>query len=230
MEIIKENNKGEIKMNKTRTNILLFLKRNAIYLVLGLCIIAVGLSITFMLLQKQNDLSLDAGDTPAIIEPDPNKPSGPSGTPDDENVEPVQKPVVFIMPVSNSTSINEYSTTMVYNSTLNRYSSHLAVDFFASEGAEVFAVYDGVIASVETTFLQGTTITIDHGNGLSTVYNSLLDGDSVTVGQQVSQGDVIGQISVSNRQEYKDGAHLHFEVRENGTSIDPVKYLVYEEK
>ena len=78
--------------------------------------------------------------------------------------------------------------------------------------------------------MQGTTITIDHGNGLYSIYNSLADGDSVSVGKSVNQGDEIGQVSVSNRQEYKAGAHLHFEVKENGQLVDPAKYLESQEK
>ena len=41
---------------------------------------------------------------------------------------------------------------------------------------------------------------------------------------------MIGEVSVSNRTEYKDGAHLHFEVMEDGVLIDPIKYLAIEEK
>jgi murein DD-endopeptidase MepM/ murein hydrolase activator NlpD len=104
------------------------------------------------------------------------------------------------------------------------------MDFFAPEGSNVYAVYDGVVESVTSTFLQGVSITIDHGNGLKTVYNSLADGDQVFVGQIVNQGDIIGEVSVTNRQEYKDGAHLHFEVLENNISIDPIKYLSINEK
>lgn len=218
-----------------------FLRRRAVYLVLALCILAVGLSVTFMLINKENDLSLDAGNDTPIIEPAPDdpvvnpddpitKPDDPVVNPNEEDPAPVQKPVSFIMPVLNATAITEYSETMVFNSTLNRYSSHRAMDIFCAEGSDVYAVYDGEIASIETTFLQGTTITIDHGNGLITKYNSLADGDSVTVGQKVSQGDVIGQVSLSNRQEYKSGAHLHFEAHENGQPIDPYKYLPAQEK
>jgi murein DD-endopeptidase MepM/ murein hydrolase activator NlpD len=104
------------------------------------------------------------------------------------------------------------------------------MDFYAEEGAEVFAVYDGVVESVETTLLDGVNIVIDHENGLKTVYNSLADGDMVSVGDAVAKGEVIGAVSITNRQEYKSGAHLHFEVLENGKSINPLNYLTLPEK
>lgn len=213
-------------MKKSKqNNVLRFIKANAVYLVLGLCILAVGLSITYMLLQKENTFSLDVGQNPSV-----ENPSDSVITPPEEELNPVQKPIEFIMPVEKPTSIGEYGDTMVYNSTLGRFTSHLAIDFYASEGSDVYAVFDGTILSVETSFLQGTTITIDHGNGLYTIYNSLADGDSVSVGQMVKQGDIIGQVSTTNRQEYKDGAHVHFQVKENGELINPEKYLAFEEK
>lgn len=212
-------------MKEKRNNVLLFFKRNAVYLVLALCILAVSFSITFMLINKNDDLKIDANNS-TISKPNQDD---TASSPDDENVS-VIKPVEFIMPVLNPTSIGEYGETMVYNSTLNRYTAHLAMDFYAPEGTSVCAVYDGTVVSVENTFLQGTTITLDHGNGLYSIYNSLADGDSVSVGSAVKQGDIIGEVSVSNRQEYKAGAHLHFEVKENGSLIDPAKYLQAQEK
>ncbi len=219
-------------MKKSNGRLIMFMRRNAVYLVLALCIVAVGLSITFMLLSDASvDSTLDSGKNPPVIET-PIEPDEPVVKPDDptEPTEPVIKPITFIMPVNDVTAITEYSESMVFNSTLGHYSAHLAVDFYAPEGTEVVAVYDGTIKSVESSLLKGTTVTIDHGNGLYSVYNSLADGDAVIVGQSVKQGDVIGEVSVTNRQEYKNGAHLHFEVTENGTTIDPAKYLEFDEK
>ncbi len=210
-------------MKEKRRNVLFFLKRNAVYIVLVLCILAVSFSIAFMVANQKSELELN--NKPPIHAPN----DSPTTSPDDENV-PVVKPVEFIMPVMSPTAIGEYGETMVFNSTLNRYTAHLAMDFYAPEGSSVYAVYDGTVVSIENTFLQGTTITIDHGNGLFSIYNSLADGESVSVGQTVKQGDEIGQVSVTNRQEYKAGAHLHFEVKENGQFIDPAKYLEAQEK
>ena len=46
----------------------------------------------------------------------------------------------------------------------------------------------------------------------------------------MKKGDTIATVSDNNRQEYKDGAHLHFEVIENGKKIDPETYLLSAEK
>ena len=216
-------------MEKTKGNFFTFLKKNAVYIVLVLCVLAVGLSVALTLVDGKS-ASIDSTlgseqDSVGSVDENENVDS-PADIPD----EPVSNVVTFIMPVQNATEIGEYSESMVFNSLLGRFSTHMAVDFFAPEGTLVYATYGGTIESVENTLLKGTTITIDHGNGLKTVYNSILDGDRVMPGQTVKQGDVIGEISVSNRQEADLGAHLHFEVYEDGVNIDPAKYLTFDEK
>jgi murein DD-endopeptidase MepM/ murein hydrolase activator NlpD len=219
-------------MEQKTNKFLTFMKRNAVYLILSLCIIAVGVAITLMLLNREVDGQASIpNDQVQVVDPVPDTPSSPVEKPDDTIItEPVVAPITFIMPVENPTSIGAYSETMVFNSTLGRFSSHMAIDFFAGEGTDVLAVYGGTVKSVETTLLKGTTVVIDHGDGLMSVYNSLADGESVSVGQKVAKGDVIGKVSLSNRQESGDGAHLHFEVMENGKYIDPAKYLELIEK
>lgn len=217
-------------MKKSSRTVLTFMRRNALYLILAACILAVGLSITLMLVNR-NGADNQIDNPPVVDTTTPDDSGVGTITPDNpDDTSPVQKPVQFIMPVESPVSINEYSESMVWCSTLNRFQSHLAVDFFAEEGTDVFAVYDGRVENVETTLLHGVTITIDHGNGLKSVYNSLADTDEVFIGQSVKQGDKIGEVSVTNRQEYKEGAHLHFEVMENDAIIDPAKYLSFNEK
>ena len=223
---------------KNSNKVITFLKRNAVYIVLVLCVLAIGLS-TALLLVNDNKLSPDQ--SVDVIEPDttpdtpadsvkPDVPDVPVDNPDQTPDTPViVEKVTFIMPV-DTTNYTEFTSTMAFNSTLNRFTAHKAIDFFAEEGTSVYAVYDGVVESVINDFLKGYTITIDHGNGLKTVYNSLADGESVMEGQRVKKGDVIGSVSITNRQEYKDGAHLHFEVYENDVAIDPIKYLDIVEK
>lgn len=215
-------------MSKTPSKAGTFLKKNGIYIVMALCILAIGFSIIFMSLPSSESLNHN----PDVDVSTPNDPdnNGQVSNPDDNQGNPVDKIITFIMPVESPTSIGEYSETMVWSSTLSRYAVHMAIDFFAPEGTDVVAVYDGRVESVTNSLLHGYTVTIDHGNGLKTVYNSLADGDLVSEGQVVKAGDVIGQVSVTNRQEYKSGAHLHFEVFEKGESIDPAKYLNLDNK
>lgn len=220
-------------MKKSNKKAVTFIKRNALNLILATCILAIGLSIVLALMSKNGSTNIGSvGDAPVIETPvdKPNQDDSLVDNPTDVPDVPVSAPIEFIMPVANATGMSEYSEQMVFNSTLGRFTVHMAIDFYAIEGTKVLAVYKGTVESVENTLLHGTTITIDHGNGLKTVYNSLADGDSVVVGQSVEQGQVIGEVSVTNRQEYKDGAHLHFQVIENGEVIDPVKYLNLVEK
>ncbi len=152
-------------------------------------------------------------------------------TPDDGNDQPVSGRITFIMPCANGTLIKDYtSDTVVFNSTLGAYMGHMGMDFSAQEGSDVLCVYDGVIESITTSYLTGTTVIVDHGNQLKTVYNSIEANEALYEGATVKQGAVLGSVSANNLQEYKDGAHLHFEVLVNGVKTDPDEYLIGEEK
>lgn len=214
-------------MKRTHGNVITFLRRNALYVVLAFCILAVGLSVALVILNEKADVGINQEQP--VDKNEGNNPDGTVNNPGTNEEVPVIKEIKFVMPV-NTSNVTEYSETMVFNSTLNRYSVHKAMDFMAEEGSSVYAVYDGTVEKIESSLLTGVTVTIDHGNGLKTVYNSMADAELLVEGQKVSQGEVIGEVSVTNRQEYKNGAHLHFEVMENGEIIDPVKYLTLEEK
>lgn len=214
---------------KSENKFLLFLKKNAFYLVLAFCILAVALSVTLVLtLGNKTPATPDQGEEkPPVVSPD-----DPTDGDDDNNDGPDQptiEEVVFIMPV-NGTVLSHYSEEPVFNSTLNLFTAHKAMDFAAEEGSEVYAVYDGTVESITSNYLDGTTIVIDHGDGLKSIYRSLENGDGVSVGQTVKQGDVIANVSATYLEELNDGAHLHFEVEENGALINPLTYLEVEEK
>lgn len=163
----------------------------------------------------------DSGNGDGKTDPSPEKP-------DDK---PVAEVISFITPVQGGTIFKEYTDNfVVYSSTLGVYTGHMGIDFKGAEGSNVLAAYKGTVKEITTSYLQGTTVKIDHGNGLFTVYNSIEPLESLTVGQELKQGDVIGTISDNNKQENKDGVHLHFEVIENGSTISPLKYLTIEEK
>lgn len=225
-----------------------FFMRNIYYFILGFILVA-AIAVTVVLVLTDNDgmiNTMDNSDNVAekprddssnIDKPIDDKPSGGDEKPDepvDKPDEPDTKPTVkisFVMPVENATILTDYTaTSVVFNKTLNVYTGHLAIDFAAEAGTAVKAVFDGVVESVETSYLTGTTVTIKHNDNLKTVYNSIEADEKLTAGATIKQGDVIGTVSDNNKQEYKDGAHLHFEVYENGKKISPYKYLAITEK
>ena len=196
------------------------IKKNLAYVILAFCVLAVGLTVSLVSLSSSEQIKNVSEITDGTDE-EKNEPT----------VEPTEPEVItFIMPIENVTAINDYSVTPVFNQTLGRYSSHLGVDFFAEENSQVFCVYDGEITDITTSLLEGTSIVVDHGNGLKTIYNSLSDDVTLNVGEKVLKGQVLGSIALSNRTEYKDGAHLHFTVEENGQNINPSKYLDFQLK
>ncbi len=211
-----------------------FIRKNAYYFVFIACL-AVLTVITVALVIAANNPSEPVGNDKVIEKPEePDNPENP-GTqeePDkpDKPEEPVASVIVFDMPVKNAAVIKEYTDSVVYNKTLGLYTGHKAIDFGAEAGTEVTSVYDGVIESVTTGKIEGTTVVIDHGKGLKSVYNCIDADETLKEGQTVKKGEVIGVVSLNNKTEYKDGAHLHFEVTENGTKVDPEKYLLTEEK
>ncbi len=135
----------------------------------------------------------------------------------------------MVSPVASVTVSNDYG--FFYNQTLNSYYEHKGVDFVAPAGTEVKAVEAGVVESIyKDDLLSGTEITIDHGNGLKSCYRFVTEVEGLTVGASVAKGEVIATVAEATGDEYKDGAHLHFEIVQQGVQIDPTTYLTLEEK
>lgn len=92
-----------------------------------------------------------------------------------------------------------------------------------SMGCTVVAAESGVVTFAGWYGSGGNTIIIDHGNGLSTLYAHMKTGSlKVVSGQRVTRGQAIGNIGDTG---YVTGPHLHFEVRVNGTKVNPAPYL-----
>jgi murein DD-endopeptidase MepM/ murein hydrolase activator NlpD len=102
---------------------------------------------------------------------------------------------------------------------------HAGVDLAAAEGTPVRAADGGTVTfsgvSGSMTSGYGQMVIIDHGNGRETYYAHLSTMD-VKEGQQIASGDVLGNVGSTGG---VTGAHLHFEVRENGEPVDPRQYI-----
>ena len=220
---------------KKTVSVLNFVKKNLYYLLIGGSLIVIATIVAVVLVTSNNNQN-QGGIIQALpesaLENSSQKESSNESTPEESTPDkPTSTQIVFTLPVSNSTIVKDFtSSTVVYNQTLGVYTGHMGIDFSATAGANVVAVYDGTIESITTSYLKGTTIVIDHGNGLKSIYNSLDALETLEEGQSVSKGELIGYVSDNNRQEYKDGPHLHFEVTKNGEWIDPDEYLMLTEK
>jgi murein DD-endopeptidase MepM/ murein hydrolase activator NlpD len=101
------------------------------------------------------------------------------------------------------------------------YEFHPGVDIGVPTGTPIRAAAAGTVTIAAPTGGYGNYTCIDHGGGLSTCYGHQ-ERFLVSVGQQVAQGQIIG---LSDCTGYCFGPHVHFEVRINGQTTDPLGYL-----
>jgi murein DD-endopeptidase MepM/ murein hydrolase activator NlpD len=97
---------------------------------------------------------------------------------------------------------------------------HEGIDISAPTGTSVRASASGTVIYAGWLGGYGQIVVIDHGNGLATAYAHL---SSIWMGSgSVSQGQAIGAVGCTGS---CTGSHLHFEVRVNGSAVDPMGYL-----
>ena len=105
---------------------------------------------------------------------------------------------------------------------LNTITENTGIDIKSRPGAEVASVLDGLVTTITYLRGYGTTVIIDHGQGLYTVYTHLEDVETAE-GQYVDQGQVIAHVGGDGS---LDGAKLHFEIWTNRQKQDPEDWLI----
>jgi murein DD-endopeptidase MepM/ murein hydrolase activator NlpD len=98
---------------------------------------------------------------------------------------------------------------------------HTGIDIAAAYGSRIGAAGPGTVILAGPYGGYGNAVVIDHGGGLSTLY-AHQSRIAVSVGQTVGTGETVGYVGCTG---FCTGAHLHFETRENGAPVDPMKYL-----
>lgn len=103
-----------------------------------------------------------------------------------------------------------------------KVSKHGGIDIAVKTGTLVGAAADGIVTVASTNVGHyGTAVFIDHQNGYITHYGHL-SKILVRVGQKVKAGQIIAKSGSTGR---STGPHLHFTVKKNGVSLDPLKFL-----
>lgn len=100
---------------------------------------------------------------------------------------------------------------------------HNGIDIGVPTGTPVFAARDGTVTFAGAMGTAGNAVIVQHDNGLETRYYHLsqvevVSGQTVTVGEQIAKSGNSGSST---------GPHLHFEVRLNGTPVNPLLYFGY---
>ncbi|MHB1224043.1 MAG: M23 family metallopeptidase, partial [Gemmatimonadaceae bacterium] len=100
-------------------------------------------------------------------------------------------------------------------------SRHMGTDYAGAVGAPVHAANRGVVRLVDSFFLGGNVVYLDHGAGVVTAYLHLSE-QGVAVGDTVQRGDVIGKVGATGR---VTGPHLHWITRYGAVTVDPASLL-----
>jgi len=98
---------------------------------------------------------------------------------------------------------------------------HEGIDIGVPYGTPIHSAAAGTVVYCGWMSGYGNLVAVDHGGGLSTAYGHQ-SSIAVSCGQSVAQGQVIGYVGCTG---HCFGPHLHFEVRVNGTPVDPLGYL-----
>ncbi len=126
----------------------------------------------------------------------------------------------------NGEVINSFSDgELTKSNTLNVWKTHDGVDIAGEMGEKVKSMTGGVVSSVYEDTMLGSTIVIDHGNGLEGYYSNLDSDIQIAEGDKVSAGTVIGLVGNTAESEINEDPHLHFSLKKNGEWIDPISLI-----
>ncbi|MCC8122002.1 MAG: M23 family metallopeptidase [Oscillospiraceae bacterium] len=224
-----------------------FLAGKGFYIVLFLCIAAIGISgyYLFSSVNGDGDTAV-AAPTEVMVEASPEH-SVPPTTNATQTVTPstakpntatkqetlataeptakVETDPTFCFPIQGEV-VNTFSMdTLSYDETMKDWRTHAGIDIAAAIGTEVRAAAGGEVVEVDTDDFLGTRVVIAHSNGLRTVYANLAASPNVSAGDQVAMGDIIGSVGQTAISESAEAPHLHLEMTRDGVLVNPLDLL-----
>ncbi len=196
-----------------------------------LCITAIVIGIVSVASRK--DDTPDDGSNPPVSDGNENGDnSGSDGdkTPEDDGSKEPEK-LTFVSPVVGQIAKSHSYDTPVFSNTLGDWRIHTGIDISADEGTDVYAAADGTVSKVYNNPFLGKTIEITHSGGVVSIYSNLSsEGIAVKEGDTVKSGTKIGCVGDTSLSELADEPHLHFEVKLEGASVNPLDYISEESK
>ena len=208
------------------------------YIALILCAAAIGISGYLYYRNANDNTALNPDQTaPVLGEADTQggdvaalatQPSGtdttqPSGT---ESTKPLEKtPIKTASPLEGQTVAVYAMNELSYNATTRDWRVHNGVDIAAEAGTQVCAAAAGVVYTVYEDETMGMTVVIRHDGDYTTKYSSLATEVSVSPGDEVALGQVIGCVGDTALPETALGDHVHFSVTCGDEVMDPAEFL-----
>ena len=204
-----------------------------------LCVSAIVIGIVAANSRKKVDTT-----NPGVSDTDGNKGNEGSGSEnngensggnnkDDEKNENQEssKELTYSSPVVGTVMKSHSTGVPVFSNTMDEWRIHTGIDILADVGSEVCSSAKGEVSGVYVDPMHGKTVEITHTANVKTYYSNLsADSVTVSVGDKVEAGDLIGVIGDTTVIELADEPHLHFELKVNGESVNPIDYLSQESK
>ena len=231
-----------------------FVTGKGFYFIVLACVAAIGLSGYFLVRSVQNGLTGEVEDQPvggsghivvtptleptsrpqesaapeSTVEPtaEPSAEPEPSPTPEPAASQaPEPANLVFTWPVSGAVIVPFSVGALAYDETMGDWRTHSGLDIAAEFDTRVLATAEGTVSAIYDDPLMGTTVVVDHGNGLTSLYANLTETPAVQAGSQVYTGTVIGAVGDTAVAESGRASHLHFAMYQDGQAVNPEDYL-----
>ncbi len=172
--------------------------------------------------------SEDSSDEEDVSEPsseiEESSESDTAAEPAQTTPEQKEPAVTYVLPIKGTIIKNYSEKELQYSKTYNDWRIHQGIDIAAELGSEVVAIAGGIVKEVYSDPLWGTTIVIEHKNGIVSYYSGLDSETNVTAGQEVSTSQKIGKSGVIPC-ESADGIHLHLGIKKDGKWTAPLETM-----
>ncbi|MCL2049497.1 MAG: M23 family metallopeptidase [Defluviitaleaceae bacterium] len=157
-------------------------------------------------------------------EPEPPPPA-PTTPPTVETFEPFTSADSMVWPVHGEIVMPFSASALIFDPTMDRFSTNDNIRIAGTEGDAVRAAADGRVTSIGTDFWRGNYVTIDHGGGWTSTIGQLMENVLVREGEIVRAGQVVGGIGQPSGAASLNGSHVHFHVKYNNLPVDPHELL-----
>jgi len=225
-----------------------FLAGRGFYIVLTLCVAAVGVSGWYLMQELSPAPVQPVTGTAQVVSPTPSQTVRPTAVVPTVTPKVTPKPSpsavvspspslspspaqeawakeIFTWPVKGEV-ISDFSLeVLAYDETMGDWRVHEGLDIAAEVGTKVKAVNAGTVTAVYEDDLMGTVVTMEHEDGITSLYANLMPETGVKAGTVLDTGAVLGAVGETAIAEVSKPSHLHFEMAEDGKTVDPINYL-----